>query len=247
MSFFNKLFSKTPTVATGFSAVGTDFHSHLIPGIDDGVKSIEESLELIRQFKELGFKKLITTPHAQEEFFKNDTTTIISGLKTIKDAVRNEGIEIEIEAAAEYLLDDGFAKKFRNGELITFGNKYLLVELNYYSPHPNFKQFLFDLQIEGYQVILAHPERYSYWFRDFGKYNDLKDRAIFFQINTVSLAGHYGNEEKKVAEKLIKEGMVEFVGSDVHNQHYMNSLIKAGSEKILRELIESGKLLNHTL
>lgn len=247
MSLLRKLFNKTPDAIADFSAVGTDFHSHLIPGLDDGVKSIEESLELIRQFKELGFRKLITTPHAQDEYFKNEPDTIISGLKAVQEAIRNDGLDIEIEAAGEYLLDDGFEKKMHNGQLITFGDKFLLVELNYYSPHPNFKKFIFDLQIEGYKVILAHPERYSYWFRDFGKFTDLKDREIYFQVNTVSLAGHYSIEEKKFAEKLIKEGMVEFIGSDVHNQHYMNSLKAARSEKTLRGLIESGKLLNHTL
>ena len=230
-----------------FSQLCCDLHSHLIPDIDDGVIDVEESVSLIRQFKQLGFTRLITTPHIQDEFFKNTPEIINSGLEEVKQALIKENIDIEIEAAGEYLLDDGFEKKMQNGGLMTFGKKHILVELSFYSPHPNFKSFIFDLQLDGYQVIMAHPERYSYWYRDFKKFEELKDSGILFQLNLVSLSGHYGETVKKIAQKMIEMQMIDLVGSDMHNQHYMNSYIKAANNKWFHKLFASGNLKNHTL
>ncbi|MBE0661342.1 MAG: capsular biosynthesis protein [Bacteroidales bacterium] len=230
-----------------FGLLKTDFHSHLIPGIDDGAKSMVDALGLIRQFSELGFRKLITTPHIQDEFYKNTPEIILAGLDQVKTAVKETGIGIEIEAAAEYLLDDGFAQKLKNKELLTFSGKYILVELSYFSPHPNLLSFIFELQIEGYKVILAHPERYSYWFNEMKKFVELKNRGVMFQLNTVSLSGHYGKDVKKLAEKFIDLGLYEFVGSDMHNQHYMDSFSKARYEKSMKKLMDSGKLKNNQL
>jgi protein-tyrosine phosphatase len=178
-------------------------HSHLIPGIDDGVKTVEESLELIRHFHRMGFKKLITTPHIQAEYYRNTPEIILAGLERVRAAIEKEAIPVSIEAAAEYLLDDGFEDKLNSGRLMSFSDKYILLEMSYFSPHPELKSIIFKLQVEGYKVILAHPERYTYWFNDFGKYEDLRDRGVYFQLNTVSLAGYYPDPVKKFAEKLI--------------------------------------------
>lgn len=248
MGFFQKIFGGGGLKeAVDYSALITDFHSHLIPGIDDGARTIEDSLAMIRQFKELGFKKIITTPHIQDEFYKNTPEIILNGLEKVRSAMNEAGIDIQLEAAAEYLLDDGFEEKMKSGQLMTFGKKHILVELSYFSPHPNLLSFIFELQLEGYQVILAHPERYSYWFNSLQKFDELKNRGVLFQLNTVSLSGHYGSEVKKTAEKLIDQGMYEFTGSDMHNQNYMNSFIKARSEKSFKKLMDSGRLMNHSL
>jgi tyrosine-protein phosphatase YwqE len=116
--------------------------------------------------------------------------------------------------------------------------------MSYYSPNPDLKNIIFNLQVDGFKVILAHPERYSYWFKDFSKYEDLKDRGVFFQLNTVSLAGHYPEPVKKVAEKLIEKDMIDFVGSDMHNPNYMRSLENSLKEKSLARLVASGRLGN---
>jgi len=227
--------------------LGVDMHSHLIAGIDDGAKTIENSLELIRDLNNAGYKKLITTPHIQHEFFQNTPEIILNGLNDLRIAVKDAGIPVEIEAAAEYLVDEGFSSKIENGNLLSFGDKYILIEFSYFNPHPDYKNVIFNLQVDGYKVILAHPERYSYWFNDFKKFEDLKDRGVFFQVNMISLAGHYPDPVKKIAESFIEKGMVEFLGSDMHNMHYMNSLQKSRIETILDKAIKSGKLLNHTL
>lgn len=248
MGFFQKRFGNKELKGTlNFGELLTDFHSHLIPGIDDGAQSMDDALEMIRQFDNLGFKKLITTPHIQDVFYKNTPDIILSGLEKVKNAINKAGITIKIEAAAEYLLDDGFDDKMKKGQLLTFGKKHILVELSYYNPHPNFLSFIFNLQIEGYQVIMAHPERYSYWFNDFKKFEDLKNRSVLFQLNTVSLSGHYGKDVKKIAEKMIEKDMFDYVGSDMHNQHYMDSFIKARSEKAMKKLMDSRKLGNNLL
>lgn len=248
MSIFRNLFTAGKlTEAIDMAIIGTDMHSHLVPGIDDGSDSLETSISLIKGMKEMGYKKLITTPHIQGEFYRNTPEIILPGLERVKRELKKLNIEMEMEAAAEYLIDDKFEEKYKNGELMTFGKKHLLIELSYFNEHPNLKQYLFDLQIEGYKIILAHPERYAYWFRDFKKYEEMKDRGILFQININSLAGYYSAEVKKMAEKFIDEGMVDLAGSDMHNQHYLDVLQNARHEKYLKKLIDSGKLKNATL
>jgi len=246
---FRALFSKSGSnhQARDFSAVKTDMHSHLIPGIDDGARTIEDSLNLVRKMHAMGFRKLITTPHIQSEFYKNTPEIILSGLEKLRNAVAAENIPVQVEAAAEYLLDDGFEEKMNAGNLLTFSDKYIMVELSYYNPHPNLKSFIFNLQCEGFKVILAHPERYTYWFKDFSKYEDLKERGVFFQLNTVSLAGFYPDPVKKFAEKLIDKGMIDFIGSDMHNLNYMNALERSLKEKALGRLMASGRLRNGEL
>jgi tyrosine-protein phosphatase YwqE len=245
---FNKIFgSGKLRKPLDLSFLKTDMHSHLIPGIDDGAPDIDASLKLAKQLKELGYKKIITTPHIQQEFYKNTPDIIHSGLDKVRESLKSNGIDIDIEAAAEYLIDDGFEEKAKNGNLMSFGDKYVLVELSYYNPHPNLKEIVFKLQVDGYKVVMAHPERYSYWFNDWKKFTELKDRGVFFQLNIVSLAGYYPEPVRKFAHKLIDEGMIEFAGSDTHNDRYMVAMRNAAHEKYLEKLLKGNKLLNSTL
>jgi protein-tyrosine phosphatase len=248
MSILSELFSSSRNKnAADYGPLVTDFHSHLIPGIDDGCRTIAESLELIRQLADLGYKKLITTPHIQDEFFRNTQEIILNGLEILRRAVKEAEINIQIEAAGEYLIDDGFEKKIKAGELLSFGQKHILVELSYYMEHPNLKSILFQLQIEGYKVILAHPERYTYWDNKWKNFEELKDRGILFQLNTVSATGYYGPATKKMSEYFINAGMYDFMGSDMHNQGYMDALQNSRFEKSIGRLLNSGKLRNSTL
>jgi protein-tyrosine phosphatase len=248
MTFLKNLFSSSKSAEpVDMSVLGTDMHSHLIPGIDDGAQTLEDAVELIKHLQEMGYKKLITTPHIQGEFYQNTPEIINSGLERVKRELKKQNIFIEIQAAAEYLIDDKFEEKYKSGSLMTFGKNYLLVELSYFNEHPSWKQFVFDLQIAGIQIILAHPERYSYWFRNWKKYEEMKDRGVWFQVNINSLAGYYSGEVKKIAEKMIDEGMIDLAGTDMHNMRYMEALQKARTEKYLRKLLDSGKLKNHLL
>jgi len=230
-----------------FSSVAVDMHSHLIPGLDDGVNSIEESLNLIRKFKALGYRKLITTPHILVDYYKNTPETIQNGLSEVKEAISKEGIDIEIEAAAEYMLDDGFQNKLKARQLIPINNKYILIELPVFNEPPQLLNVIFDLQIEGFEVILAHAERYVYWYKDLNKFQLLKDRNVYFQLNAVSLSGFYPSPVKNLAEKLIELQMIDFLGSDMHNHNYMDAFEASLLSKSMSLLLSSGALKNNKL
>jgi len=248
MGIFSNLFHKGKLLkSVDLSVLKTDMHSHLIPGIDDGSDTLETSMELIKGMMGLGFKKIITTPHIQGEFYQNTPKIIMDGLEKVKREMKKQFIHVEIEAAAEYLIDDKFEEKYKDAKLLTFGENYLLVEFSYFNEHPNWKKYFFDLQVEGYKVILAHPERYSYFFRIPQKYEELKDRGVLFQLNLLSLAGYYSADVKKVAEKLIDLGMIDLVGTDMHNNVYMQWAQTARSEVYLKKIVDSGKLMNSSL
>lgn len=238
------LFKKKITPLKDLSALKTDIHSHLIPGIDDGAKTMEESIELIQELYKLGFRKLIITPHIMSDYFRNTPEIITHGLEQLRGELKNQQIDIEIEAAAEYYFDFEFLSKVEQGNLLTFGDNYLLFELSYFSPPELLYDVIFKLQTSGYKPILAHPERYSYWHNNFDAFTKLKDKGVLFQLNINSLTGIYSHRTQKVAEQLVKRGMIDFVGTDTHNNESIKALNKALSNKYLIELLESGDLMN---
>jgi len=250
MSLFSGMFggkSHQLKNALSLKEIEVDFHSHFIPGVDDGSKSFEESVGIIKQLAELGYRKVITTPHIQADYYKNSAENILPALDDLRLAVKEAGLSIEVEAAAEYLMDDGFEDKIKKDSFLTFGQKHVLIEFSYYSIHPAYREYLFELQVNGYNVILAHPERYSFWHNDMTKFEDLKNRGIFFQVNVGSITGYYAPDVHRFAEKLIDADMIDFIGSDIHNQKLMNELLNARYNPLLEKLLNKGNLLNKTL
>jgi protein-tyrosine phosphatase len=246
MSFLSRWIGKSRLDRpVSFAALHTDIHSHLIPGLDDGARSIPAALELIRRLETLGFRKLVTTPHVMADLYRNEPHMIHSGAERLRQAMQEAGIDVGLEAAAEYKIDEGLPVLLRQGKLLSFGDNYILVELPYYSPPLDLKDQIFALQSSGYKPILAHPERYVYWHREFSRLEELKRLGVLFQLNTISLSGYYSHPTKKISKKLIDAGMVDFLGSDVHNTHYFGLLEKAMMEPSLKKLIESGRLMNH--
>lgn len=243
-NFFKPKKLKHPVDISGLI---TDMHSHLIPGIDDGSPDMDTSLTMIREMKSLGYRKLITTPHINSDIYPNTPEIVQKGVNLLNEKLREENIRITIEAAAEYMIDDGFEKLFQKGLLQTFSNNYLLVELPYYQAPPNLYELTFDLQIKGYRIMLAHPERYLYWINDFKKFEDLKNRGVYFQMNINSLTGYFSKEVKKQAEKLIDADMIDFLGSDLHNLNYLQLLKNSLFEPYLEKVIKSGSIQNHLL
>ncbi|MCC7233501.1 MAG: capsular biosynthesis protein [Bacteroidia bacterium] len=225
---------------TDFSSIKTDIHSHLIPGLDDGVQTLEESLQMIRGFQSLGFQKLITTPHIMSDYFKNTPQIIQSGLMELRGALRHEGISMEIDAAAEYYVDEMFLKKLNDEPLLTIGEKTVLIEISYVNPPENLQQVLFEIHLLGYTPLLAHPERYPFWYGKFEEYRNLKDAGVMLQLNVNSLAGYYGAGARKTAERLIDEGLIDYIGSDLHGQRHLDVLSKVIKEKYLRKLMAGG-------
>lgn len=229
------------------SLIGTDLHSHLIPGLDDGSQSLEESVELIRRLMNMGYKKIVTTPHVMSDYFKNTSEKINKGLDELRNELAKHSIPVAVDAAAEYMFDSGFIAKFRKGELLTFGNNYVLVELSGHIPPEHFIEIMFEMKMNGYNPVLAHPERYVYWHYNFEHYVTLKDRDILFQINVPTLSGAYSPAIKKICEEIIDNNMADFAGTDIHNHEYFALLEKARFSPHLEKLVSSGKLLNNTL
>jgi protein-tyrosine phosphatase len=237
--------NKTPD--TDLSVLHTDIHSHFIPGIDDGAKSIDDSLALIRGMKELGYKKVITTPHIMTDGYRNTPEIILSGLEKVKEALKKAEIDIEIEAAAEYYYDFEFENKIKTGNVMTFGKKYLLWEIPFINPPENMNQLIFEMATRGYKPVLAHVERYGFWQQNFEKYEELADRGVLLQMNINSVTGHYSIPTRKAAQWLIDKNMISFVGSDCHHIGHIELIKKAITDKHFQKLLGSDKLLNRTL
>jgi len=231
----------------GVIAPFIDIHSHLLPGLDDGVHTFEEASTVISQFQKLGYKKLITTPHVMSDFFRNSTEDILSKLKEVKIWLQSQAIVIELEAAAEYYLDEELVKKIdSNSPLLTFGNNYLLFETNFMTEPMNLKEFIFLATTKGYKPVLAHPERYLFIQSNFEKAEDLLDRGVLFQLNISSISGYYSKAAQNIAHKLIDKGWIHLLGSDCHNLQHIKLLEETRSSKYFQKAI-SLPLLNNTL
>jgi protein-tyrosine phosphatase len=226
-------------VAFDFGFLKTDIHSHLIPGIDDGAKTVAESVALIKGLKELGYQGAVTTPHIMSDFYKNTPAIIQSGHTMLKQTMHDQGINFNLSFAAEYYLDFDFKAALPKTPLLVFGTNYCLVEFSFMQPPQNGYEILFELQTSGYKPVLAHPERYAYWNLNLKQFEALKQRDIMFQINLLSLTGHYGEAVQKTAVMLLQHHMVEWLGTDLHNLHqlqlYRNFSLKASVAKILTE------------
>jgi len=225
-----------------------DLHSHLIPGIDDGVKTLDESIQIIQGIKNLGFNKIITTPHIMAHRFLNTKEIILDGCEKLKQELKNRNIDIELIASAEYYFDENFLELIENDDLLYFGkDKYVLFELSYTNKPFGLEQTIFNLLSKGYRPILAHPERYSYFSSNFSKYDKLKQSGVRFQINLNSLIGFYGKKPKAAAKYLSDNGLIDFVGSDIHGEKYLDSFGKAVFAKETHELFEKNSIKNYKL
>ncbi|TDQ17153.1 tyrosine-protein phosphatase YwqE [Algoriphagus boseongensis] len=207
------------------SWLGADMHSHLIPGIDDGSKTMEESLHLLQRMEGFGLKKVITTPHIMSEYYRNTPEIIKLGLEDLRKAAKAANIQLEIDAAAEYYMDEIFLEKVKDGEeLLTFGDKYILVETGFINKPQMLLDIIFHLEMAGYKPVLAHPERYQYLLVDKKLQEELIERRLIFQVNLLSLTGFYSRPVKDFGEMLIDSGAVTFLGTDCHNPRYLDML-----------------------
>jgi len=188
-----------------------DIHSHLIPAVDDGAQNTKESLSLIKRFKKLGYTKLITTPHTMMHRYPNTTQSITEGLGILKKALQENDIEMDIEVASEYFLDEHLMELIAKKDILTFGDNYLLFEMSYISHPVNYEAMIQIMIDAGYKPVLAHPERYIYLGKNFSKYHYLRSLGVYFQLNVNSLGGYYSKEVKDIALKLIDEGMINFL------------------------------------
>ncbi len=230
------------------SFLGIDMHSHLLPAIDDGLQEVEQTVEYVKELQAMGYKKLICTPHILPGVHNNTPATILAALAVARKALQENNVTVEIEAAAEYMIDDALELNIKNNEqLLTFGNNHMLIEMSYVGPSPNLYQVIFDLRMKGIQPILAHPERYEYIHRNYQQYHEIKDRDVLMQVNLLSLSGYYGPKVKAIALRLIKDGLVSFIGTDMHHANHLNATKAFVSSKEFYKIVEGVEWQNKTL
>lgn len=221
-------------------------HSHLIPGIDDGAPTMDHSIAMLNKFAQLGYRKVITTPHILGEVHPNTPEIILLGLEEVRKELQKLQINMELEAAAEYYCDESLLPKIKAKNILSFGQNYVLMEFGMLSPSQYEGQALFDLQVAGYVPVLAHFERYPYYHGNFEKVEELRARNIKIQVNLGSLTGHYGPGVKKMAEELIKKSLVDFLGSDCHRMEHL-LMIEKHLDAPIYDAIEKLQLLNPSL
>lgn len=227
-----------------------DIHSHILPGLDDGAKTMTETLHIVRQLYEAGFKTLIATPHVLEGREFLSVAEILAVTEQVRERVAEAGIPIEILPGAENYIFPDMAKWARNGLLLTLGNigKYLLVELPMNEiPHYT-EQVFFELQVEGLTPVLAHPERYRGLHEEPERLIDWAKKGILFQLDLRSLSGHYGSQPELLAERMLQSDLIHFVGSDAHRvsrseQSYPEAL-QSVEELVGKEGLEELGLIN---
>jgi protein-tyrosine phosphatase len=229
-----------------FSFIGTDIHSHLLPGIDDGSPDDATSFLLTEGLLELGFRQLITTPHIISDLYPNTPDTISTAYQAL---INSDNFPIQNQKfsyAAEYMVDFEFEEKSAKNPILCFGEaKCILIEMSYLVESPNIRQVIFNLLTKGYQPILAHPERYGYYHHIPDMYETLADAGCELQLNLLSLTGHYGKPTQAIAQKLIKQGLYQWVGTDIHHPRHLTMLQEmASNTKIIAELEQIQDLKN---
>jgi len=225
----------------------TDIHSHIIPGIDDGSKSMDESIALLKEFEKFGYKKLITTPHIMDKAYNNSKESILFNLEKLKDECKRENINIILEAAAEYYVDEGFLALLEKGELLAIDDEYILFETSYIHRPVDLESVIYNIIMAGYKPLFAHPERYKYIKNPEKEFSELKEQGALFQVNLNSFTGYYGKQAKSHAMYLHESSMISFLGSDVHNQSHILSLQTAFNDTIYNEIMNNNNILNNTI
>lgn len=214
----------------------TDWHSHILPGVDDGIKTIDDSLKVLKMFEDLGVNRVWLTPHIMEDY-PNETSALKDRFEELRETWNGN---VELRLAAENMLDSLFEERLRKNDLLPIGDEgnHLFVETSYYTPPMGMEDILQRIYSAGYFPVLAHPERYRYMEKD--DYKKLKDMGILFQLNFVSIVGGYGETARKKAEWLLKNDMIEFTGSDVHNITAIKGCIdkQALNDSIIQRIIK---------
>lgn len=204
-----------------------DIHCHILPGIDDGAKTVSDSIELIEGLIDLGIREIIPTPHVMQDFYPNTDESIGDSFEKLLEAMQGTSLSaIPVNPAAEYMIDTHFESLLNDNNLFTLKGRYVLIEMSYFQPPMNLEGIIFNLKSHGYLPVLAHPERYIYFHRNKAKYSKLKQLGCFFQLNLLSLSDHYGKNVNEMADYLIGENMIDFVATDTHHIDHVRKLSK---------------------
>ena len=221
-----------------------DIHSHIVPGIDDGSSNLEESMRMISSLRAIGYKTLITTPHVMYEGYSNSKDSILEKFDILREEVERRGLEIALEIAAEYYMDEGLQNLLRQKEILTVGDAHILFETAYISMPNNFESMIYLMRMKGYTPIIAHPERYLYIKEPEVIYERWKELGIEFQVNLNSFTGYYGNLALQRAKWLAKMRMIDYLGSDLHDMQQFEAIKKGIWRVDMKEVIDSNPIKN---
>lgn len=222
--------------------VTTDIHSHILPGIDDGAPDIAAAIYLVKGIYALGIRKTVATPHIIGDLYRNTPTTINIALNQLKEACAEDKIDIDITAAAEYMLDDHFLQLLRSGSpLLPIHKNIILTEQSFATPTDNLHHIAFEIIAAGYRPIMAHPERYHFYHQDFDAYTHLRDMGFLLQINLLSLTGYYGKPVAKAAKYLFANGLADLVGTDMHHERHLQALQNAKNLQLFKDILGDKK------
>jgi tyrosine-protein phosphatase YwqE len=246
--FKKKKEKQATAVVIDYSGIGVDMHSHLLPGIDDGSPDAATSVSYIKKMMELGYRKFITTPHIYPDLYPNTRETIFAAHQILTAKLKEEGIGVEVHAAAEYFIDDFFADRLKNNEqLLTLHKNYVLVEISFMQPPPDLNTILFEMIVKGYQPVMAHPERYSFYHSKKDLYHRFKDQGCLLQLNVLSLSGYYGKGVQDAAHYLVHEKLVDLIGTDLHHQRHLEALQHPQLMTDVQKALQTNTILNATL
>lgn len=246
MFLFRNKNKESEQLAQLLAFMETDIHSHLLPGIDDGVPDTATSIHFIEQLHNMGIRKIITTPHVMMDRYPNSVQTMAGPYREVSAALSAKGINLPFHHAAEYYMDEQFEELMQK-PLLTLNGKLVLVEISFMSAPPQMHQWLFQLEAQGYFPILAHPERYNYCHKNPEMYNQFKQWGCLFQVNLLSLTGYYGKQVQQAAEKLIEQGMIDYIGTDLHHEKHLRAIMDISKNKKLRHTLENYPFRNKTL
>lgn len=236
LNFFRK--AHHDKVLYDFSFMAQDIHSHLLPAIDDGSPGVETSIELIKSLVNVGINKFICTPHIIGDMYRNTPETIHHALAVLKNACLEEGLDVQLSAAAEYMMDDYFMELLRKkSPLLTLTKNYVLTELSYATAPVNIEKLAFELNISGYQPLMAHPERYFYYHKNYEAYHRMKELGFLLQVNLLSISGYYGKGASKAAHYIIENNLADFIGTDLHHFNHLKALTDTQNRELFHKVL----------
>ena len=215
------LFKSKPKLYELIPSEYIDIHSHVLPGIDDGAQTNDDTAFLLEAMHNLGFETIITTPHTIKNVWDNDVETITNAYHQVANELPNWKQKLNLRFASEYFLDENLIQLVQNTDLLPLKDKTILIELSYLNPPIPLYEYLFELQLKGYQLVLAHPERYNYFHNHKKEFEKLKKAGCKFQLNLLATVGYYGNNVAQTADYLLKNQMYDFVGSDIHHKKHI--------------------------
>ena len=204
-----------------------DIHNHLLPGIDDGAATVEDSMQMLYKLIDRGITRFITTPHILGDLYPNTPNTINNALQSVLQKLKEEGVDnIEIRAGAEYMMDEHFDTLIsdKGQTLQTLTSTHILVEMSYMQPFLYLEDVLMKIKVRQLKPVLAHPERYAYYHSNPKYYSFLKDQGCALQLNLLSLSPYYGKNVQRIAYTLLENNSIDFVGSDIHHLRHINAL-----------------------